>query len=188
MIRPLYIFDIDGTLSLPDHRRHLVEAPACPQCSGSGYSVADVASYSPNCSFCKGAKTDPRFKPDWIAFYDACGEDAENKPVMDTMRRLIKTGAEVWFFTGRTDRVRQLTEDWLWNHTWLTYRELQGGQVVMRRDGDWRADDVIKQEMLDAMLPEDRARLVAVFDDRARVVAMWRRNGIPCFQVAEGNF
>jgi hypothetical protein len=27
-----------------------------------------------------------------------------------------------------------------------------------------------------------------VFDDRSRVVEMWRKNGIKCFQVAEGNF
>jgi len=27
-----------------------------------------------------------------------------------------------------------------------------------------------------------------VFDDRDRVVKMWRENGIRCFQVAEGNF
>jgi hypothetical protein len=30
--------------------------------------------------------------------------------------------------------------------------------------------------------------LMAVFDDRDKVVAMWRRNGVACFQVAEGNF
>jgi len=27
-----------------------------------------------------------------------------------------------------------------------------------------------------------------VFDDRDQVVEMWRANGIPCFQVAPGNF
>jgi hypothetical protein len=27
-----------------------------------------------------------------------------------------------------------------------------------------------------------------IFDDRDRVVAMWRSLGIPCFQVAKGDF
>jgi len=27
-----------------------------------------------------------------------------------------------------------------------------------------------------------------VFDDRDKVVNMWRENGIPCLQVAPGNF
>ena len=31
-------------------------------------------------------------------------------------------------------------------------------------------------------------RLVAVFDDRDRVVAMWSAAGVPCFQVAAGEF
>jgi hypothetical protein len=43
----------------------------------------------------------------------------------------------------------------------------------------------------EAPLPEhpiDRERLVGAFDDRQRVVDMWRRNGITCFQVAPGDF
>jgi hypothetical protein len=59
---------------------------------------------------------------------------------------------------------------------------------MMRPIGDSRPDDVLKQEFLDRMLIVDRERLVAVFDDRDKVVAMWRRNGIACFQVAPGNF
>lgn len=31
-------------------------------------------------------------------------------------------------------------------------------------------------------------RLVMTFDDRDRVVAMWRRNGVVCAQVAPGDF
>lgn len=36
--------------------------------------------------------------------------------------------------------------------------------------------------------PADRARLVAVFDDRSSVVTMWREHGVTCFQVAPGDF
>ena len=35
---------------------------------------------------------------------------------------------------------------------------------------------------------EDGERLIAVFEDRDRVVAMWRDAGVPCFQVAPGDF
>jgi hypothetical protein len=35
---------------------------------------------------------------------------------------------------------------------------------------------------------EAEARLVAVFEDRDRMVKMWRAAGVPCFQVAEGEF
>jgi hypothetical protein len=49
-------------------------------------------------------------------------------------------------------------------------------------------DDQLKESWLKAMSPEDRARLVMTFDDRDRVVAMWRRNGVVCAQVAPGDF
>ena len=31
-------------------------------------------------------------------------------------------------------------------------------------------------------------KFLCVYDDRDKVVAMWRRNGVACFQVAEGDF
>jgi hypothetical protein len=49
-------------------------------------------------------------------------------------------------------------------------------------------DDVLKRQWFDAMLRDDRERLVATFDDRDRVVKMWRDAGVTCFQVAPGEF
>lgn len=59
---------------------------------------------------------------------------------------------------------------------------------TVRDEGDHRADDIVKREWLDGMLVDDRQRLVAAFDDRDRVVAMWRAAGVQCFQVAPGDF
>ena len=58
----------------------------------------------------------------------------------------------------------------------------------MRPANDFTPDAQLKESWLHAMHPEDRARLVAVFEDRDRVVAMWRRNGVQCFQAAPGDF
>jgi len=60
--------------------------------------------------------------------------------------------------------------------------------LTMREEGDFTPDDELKEKWLHGMLQEDRLRLVAVFDDRDRVVQMWRRNGYACFQVADGEF
>jgi hypothetical protein len=49
-------------------------------------------------------------------------------------------------------------------------------------------DDELKESWLNNPEIIDKNRVVAVFDDRDKVVKMWRKNGIPCFQVAEGNF
>lgn len=60
-------------------------------------------------------------------------------------------------------------------------------RLRMRRAGDHRPDDIVKREILDQMRA-DGWRPVMAFDDRARVVKMWREAGIPCAQVAEGDF
>lgn len=151
---PLYIFDLDGTLALIDHRRHFVESPS----------------------------------PDWTAFYAACVDDKPNEPVLEVLYRLSQTGAEIWIFSGRSDEVRGPTIVWLFANTPFFRYELAGPMLTMRRAGDYTPDDQLKRSWLHAMLPEDRARLVAVFDDRKKVVDMWRSEGVACFQVAEGDF
>ena len=159
--RPLYIFDLDGTLALIEHRRHLVERE--------------------------------RDKQDWAGFYAACVDDDPNQPVIDTMERLRRAGADVWIFSGRSDEVRMQTVDWLCRHTSFMHSDFDsafGTQDVltMRAEGDYTPDDVLKRQWLDGMLVDDRRRLVAAFDDRDRVVKMWRDAGVTCFQVAPGEF
>lgn len=155
-MRPLYIFDLDGTLALIEHRRHFVECE--------------------------------RDKQDWPAFYAACVDDEPNNPVIDTMDSLSAAGCEVWIFSGRSDEVRPETIKWLYEHTRFYRRELEGPMLTMRPAGDYTPDDKLKKQWLDGMLQEDRERLVAVFEDRDRMVRMWRENGVACFQVAPGEF
>ena len=159
-MKPLYIFDLDGTLALIEHRRHMLE-----------WETRDK----------------------WRHFYAACDKDQPNAPVIATMERLRHAGADVWIFSGRSDEVRGKTVDWLCQNTTFMHSDFDsafGTQDVltMRTEGDYTADDVLKQQWLDAMLVDDRQRLVAAFDDRDRVVAMWRAAGVPCFQVAAGGF
>jgi hypothetical protein len=48
-------------------------------------------------------------------------------------------------------------------------------------------DDKLKQMWLDNLIT-DKSKVVCVFDDRQKVVDMWRDNGLTCMQVAPGNF
>jgi len=116
-------------------------------------------------------------RKDWRAFFAACGDDAPIPHVISLFQTL-NTGenrVEVW--SGRSDEVRQETMEWLNRHGVFP------DALVMRTAGDRRPDDEVKREFLRAGGAPD-----LIFDDRARVVAMWRAEGIPCFQVAEGAF
>ncbi len=151
-LRPLYIFDLDGTLALIEHRKHFIEGrPA-----------------------------------NWKRFYRACVDDKPNEPVIRTMHALMLTGAEVLIFSGRSDEVRRETEEWLRKHT--NFPTHLTGALMMRSEGDYTPDDQLKLQWLNDMLLFDRARIVAAFDDRDKVVEMWRAEGVPCFQVARGEF
>ena len=158
-MKPLYIFDLDGTMALCDHRQHFLADTDDPQ--------------------------------RWRKFYAACDLDLPNVPVISTMERLRLTGADIWIFSGRSDEVRQKTVDWLTAHTSFMTWDLapEGGAcLTMRVAGDYTPDDELKALWLDRMLIEDRERLIAIFDDRERVVQMWRNRGVACFQVAKGSF
>lgn len=184
---PLYIFDLDGTLALIDHRRHLVETPACPHCEDG--RVLDKTSIFDNmaCPSCGGKNLDKSFKPDWPKFFKLCKDDKPNWPVITTLLSLKNAGCEVWIWSGRSDEVKEATKLWLNEYLWIA-PFVADDVLKMRTAHDYTPDDQLKESWLNALSENDRARLAAVFDDRQKVVDMWRRNGVACFQVAPGDF
>lgn len=181
-MRPLYIFDLDGTLALIDHRRHLVDGSrACPDCFGM-----PPAHDEHQCPTCGGTG---KPKPNWPAFFAACVDDAPNHQVIRTMHQLLLARCDVQIWSGRSAEVMNETLAWLHRFVfWHPKLDADKVQLVMRREGDFTPDEQLKAAWLDALDAHDRSRLVAVFDDRDKVVAMWRNKGVACFQVAPGDF
>lgn len=141
------VFDLDGTLALIDHRRHMVECQ----------------------------------RPNWPSFFRACAHDKPNRPVIRTAEIMRRAGLEIWIVSGRSDEVRRITEKWLKRHS-VPY-----DQLIMRRAGDRTPDHTLKARWV-AELNLSPENVLAVYDDRDSVVAMWRRRGFACFQVAPGDF
>jgi len=115
---------------------------------------------------------------DWRGFFAACPDDTPIWPTLGILRALHESGNRIEIWSGRSDEVRLETEDWLIRHG-----VPQTVKLLMRTAGDKRPDDEVKREFLwGGGLPD------VIFDDRSRVVSMWRSEGIPCFQVAPGDF
>ncbi len=110
-------------------------------------------------------------------------EDGPNQPVVLAVQALAAhpITAAIIVISGRHERARQLTSRWLERHD-VPYKKL-----VMRPDDDYRPDDIVKEELFRKEI-EPWYTVAGVIDDRAKVVAMWRRLGLVCFQVAEGDF
>ena len=156
-MKDIIVCDLDGTLANCEHRVHHVQ-----KTDGAGL----------------------RRKPNWDAFYAGEREDAVNAPVLHVLDKFMFYEATIYniiFCSGRPERCRADTEAWI-----KEMCHIYKFTLLMRKDGDYRADYIVKQEILDAHIPKDRVPFV--LDDRQQVVDMWRRNGLACFQVAEGNF
>lgn len=189
-MRPIYIFDLDGTLALCDHRLHHIQKPVCAACEGEA-SIARNPVSGGCCINCGDTGEDPTFKPNWGAFFAACVHDEPNWPVIRTLQALRRGGAEIWIWTGRSDEVEEETKTWLRHYGVLPRFRLSipvPEEFIMRTAGDHRNDDDLKRGWLSEVEPPEYERIAGVFEDRSRVVQMWRNAGIPCFQVAKGDF
>ncbi len=114
--------------------------------------------------------------------YDAfhCDRDPIHRPVL-AMADVLAAHYTLLIVSGRYEKFRPQTE------TWLANNAVQYAELLMRPDGDNRNDAIIKAEIFrDKIAPKYNVH--CAFDDRDRVVAMWRFLGVPCFQVQEGNF
>ena len=117
----------------------------------------------------------------WDAFFAACPLDAPIEKVIAIARALHAAGHVLEIWTGRNAAVRAETQ------FWLAENGIPTTLLLMRNIGDHRNDDVLKREWLDAAATEGLP-IDLVFEDRQRLVDMYRGAGVTCLQVASGNF
>ena len=116
-------------------------------------------------------------KKDWNSFYDACLDDAPIHHVIYLLQEL-KKNHRIIILTGRPERIKDKTLQW------LKANNISFDEIYFRKDGDYRPDYEIKEEMLKAL---NRPIWFAV-DDRKQVVDMFRRNNILCLQCKDGDY
>lgn len=133
---------------------------------------------------CSARQVYLRFKPrNWKTFKDKILEDGPHHDVIWMMQLFTSLGHTVLIATGREEQERANTEAWFSKHG-ITGNYLE---MFMRENGDYRDDSIVKKEMLDH-IRDKYGEPFMVFDDRDRVVKMWRENGVRCMQVAYGDF
>jgi phosphoglycolate phosphatase-like HAD superfamily hydrolase len=121
----------------------------------------------------------------WDLFFKAITGDEPIKPIVNLARLLIRSNEQaVLLVTGRPERTRNDSVEWLLKHGLEVEFD---SRLFMRKNGDSRADYVVKREILDDVRKAG-FEPVLVFDDRQSVVEMWREQGIRVAQVAPGNF
>ena len=112
--------------------------------------------------------------------YDKASEDTFD-PRMKVLLNGISQSYKIIFFSGRSEDSRDVT------HRWLEDNGFGEHQLYMRKSKDFRSDDIVKKEMYFEYI-QPKYNVACVFDDRDKVVKMWRDLGILCCQVYYGDF
>lgn len=177
----MIIFDLDGTLANCDHRISFVDPTKSVNhllqgYDGNGKMIEEAGVY---CNIIDGK----RFKPKWKSFYEACDKDDPIDSTIEIIRRLRYSNWEVYAYevniwSGRCESVREKTENW------LRENEIFYNKLKMRPIKDNTPDDVLKERWLDEAIKEGKT-IDFVFDDRPKVIRMWRRRGIFVFNCCQ---
>lgn len=189
----MIIFDLDGTLADCEHRRHFVDPTKNPQFKRRWEvtlkeainnkiipeEYIHVDSTRQDCLDGKYIK----WKPGWKSFYEACDKDKYIFPVVDLFLGLLDADCDICIWSGRCESTRDKTEKWLYNKLGSLSLEpelIKSVPLKMRPIGDYTPDEQLKEKWLDETIANG-IDIEYVFDDRPKVVMMWRRRGIFVF-------
>lgn len=163
------ICDLDGTMCNIDHRLSTVRPPKAWE--------EEVALAKK-----EKRKNVHNWKADWAAFFRNLGGDQLNQWCADIVDK-FSTSTQIVYCSGRPDDHRKTTQKWLEENN----VDFHGAHLYMRPRGDHREDSIIKEIILDFEILTRFEPYFAI-DDRARVVAMWRKRGITTLACADGDF
>lgn len=123
---------------------------------------------------------------DWKKFFSLLSEDTLREDVRQQLwDRVEATGKEagtrtkIIFVSARPETCRYDTQIWLDAHYRGPYEAL-----IMREANDKRDDTEVKSDMYKKYL--SKLNIMAVYDDRPRVIRMWRELGLAVVDVGPG--
>jgi hypothetical protein len=125
--------------------------------------------------------SNPHGTKNWEVFNSMLNLDEPKTDVLRVVDALNADGYPIILVTGRSSRYQEATIQWLIKHR-VPFRRL-----LMRKDGDYRSDHIIKREIYHEQI-YPLFDVVGVFEDRDAVVDMWRKEGLTCFQVQKGDY
>lgn len=115
--------------------------------------------------------------------YSKCDTDKVNVPLYTLLQDLSNAGYMIIFVSGREDvgDCKDKTIHWIIQNLSIPFT------LFMRQSKDSRPDEIVKKEIYEKYI-EPKFNVISVFDDRDKVVKMWRELGLLCNQVYYGSF
>lgn len=125
---------------------------------------------------------------DWNKFFAGTKDDVPRMDIFDQVMKdylnaALKYGVDNTYLvivSARPEYTRAATIEWLERHGMI--HDITA--IIMRGDSDRRDDDVVKREVYDNLLSKND--VLRVYDDRPRVVRMWRELGLDVVDCGDG--
>lgn len=119
----------------------------------------------------------------WDEFHEQSGGDVPYPDIVDILRHI--SHLTLVGCTGRNEKYRQRTFDWLLSHN------LMLDHLLMRPDNDFTKDVELKIRLLEGFFGSKElviSNVLAVFEDRDRVVEGLREYGLTVLQPRAGAY
>ncbi len=94
---------------------------------------------------------------------------------------IARPGYTIIFMSGRECSCRDQTMEWIERQHCIKGLCVE---LYMRKTGDYRDDTIVKRGLYENYI-KNKFNVVAVFDDRPKVLRMWRELGLFTFNVAQ---
>lgn len=118
----------------------------------------------------------------WDAFWAGTRLDDGYDHILEIANMYNNNNIPIIIVTARSGKSRDCTEWWLNNVAKIKYDSLH-----MRSQQDYRPDTEVKKEILYKLRDMGYDPYIA-YEDRDSVVEMWRKEGVTCVQVKEGDY
>ena len=105
-------------------------------------------------------------KKDWDGFFS---ELINDKPIFPIINKVIEehnTGKDIVFLTGRPEKYRSLTTEWLKKYFDFEIR------LLMRKKNDRRNKLIIKEELVEEQFKYNEIKLI--IDNDKELINMWK--------------
>jgi len=124
--------------------------------------------------------TDVGGSVDWKAWMNSNQYAPVNEWCREIVNAAIAMGTQIIFLTARTGDAQgwEVTDMWLKNNGFTNYK------LFMRKEGDYRPDYAIKQEIYNTEIMAYYDVQFAI-DDKKRIIDMWRSLDIPALHCAD---
>ena len=116
------------------------------------------------------------------AFRDEMVNDTPNEDIVMMANLLKEAGHRIIIATGRLEDDGPLTKRQL-NNAGVSWDAM----FFRTKKDEFKPDSEVKEKFI-ARMKADGFNPTMAFDDRQKVVDMWRRNGLRVFQVDKGDF